>query len=148
MTSSLIPSLDPRLIALVILVSVAAVWDIYARRIPNSLITAGAATSFFLLVQSQGWMGIADWISGGALLLALFLIPYAMGILGGGDVKLMATIGCFLGPTAALWNGLLCAISGGVLSIMILFFLPWGRTVSRIPYGVSIALGTLTFIAL
>jgi len=148
MTSSLIPSLDPRLIALIILVTAAAIWDIYSRKIPNTLMAAGAATSFFLLLQSQGWMGIAHWISGGALLLVLFMIPYALGILGGGDVKLMATIGCFLGPTAALWNGVLCAISGGILSILVLVFLPWGRTMSRIPYGVSIALGTLTFIAL
>jgi len=143
-----LPHLDARLIALAVLVSAAAAFDLYTRRIPNILLSMGCAISFFLLAQSHGWMGITDWISGGALLLAIFVIPYAFGILGAGDVKLMATIGSFLGPSAALGNALLCMVGGGVLSLVVFFTLPLSRTLSRIPYAVSIALSTLTFIAL
>ena len=148
MITSLMPAIDARLVGLILLVSAAAAWDITARRIPNLLLLAGALTSLVLLIQSRGWFGLTDWIAGGGLMLALFLIPYVLGILGAGDVKLMATIGCFLGPIAAFWNGVMCAFSGGVLSLMVLVLLPWDRPISRIPYGVSIALGTLTFIAL
>lgn len=145
---SWIPSFEPRMVALVALVVSAAVWDVYARRIPNSLILLGGVSSLVLLAATHGWIGITEWLSGGALLLALFLVPYAYGILGAGDVKLMATIGSFLGPSLALWNGLICMLGGGLLCLLLMCFFPWGRAIQRIPYGLSIALSTLTFIAL
>jgi prepilin peptidase CpaA len=147
MALTLAPAVEPTTVGLLALVISAAVWDIYTRRIPNSLITFGVITSFVLLSQAHGLLGISEWISGGALLLALFVIPYAYGILGAGDVKLMGAIGSFLGPSAALWNGLMCMLGGGLLCLMVMFFLPWGRTLQRIPYGLSIALSTLIFMS-
>lgn len=139
---------DLRILTLIVLVTTAAIWDVYARRIPNVLLVLGALASCCLLAQSHGWRGMTDWFAAAALMLALYLIPYAFGILGAGDVKLMAIVGSFLGPQGALINGLVCAVSGGFLCLIVMACLPWMSKFSRIPYGVSIALGTLSYLAL
>lgn len=86
----------PMLAALV----VAAAVDVRARRIPNWL-TAGLAVGG--LVAAAGWdrsipgglwMSIVGLLLGLAMNLPLFLL----GIRGGGDVKLFAAVGAWLGP--------------------------------------------------
>jgi prepilin peptidase CpaA len=45
------------------------------------------------------------------------LIPYLMALVGGGDVKLLAAVGAFLGPANALWVAAFGCIAGGVVAI-------------------------------
>jgi prepilin peptidase CpaA len=48
----------------------------------------------------------------------LLFIPFALGGMGPGDVKLMAAVGAFLGPPGALWAVLMTGVSGGVLAVV------------------------------
>jgi prepilin peptidase CpaA len=48
----------------------------------------------------------------------LFLVPYVLGGMGPGDVKLMGVVGAFLGPAGALWAALFAGVAGGVLALI------------------------------
>jgi len=87
---------------LVVLLAWAAVIDVRQRRIPNwltlLLILSGFAQSFLgTRTVSPPW-SLLGILAAAALPFALF----AIGALGGGDVKLMAGVGAWLGPTPAL----------------------------------------------
>jgi prepilin peptidase CpaA len=77
----------------------AAAVDLRARHIPNwitfSLILAGFAQSF-TWVRTVG--GPADALLGFLTGFGLTLILYLLGGMGGGDVKLLAGLGAWLGP--------------------------------------------------
>jgi prepilin peptidase CpaA len=59
-------------------------------------------------------------LSGGAGLLvgiAIFFVPFALGGLGAGDVKLVAALGAWLGPYEIVWLALYTVIAGAVLAV-------------------------------
>ena len=57
----------------------------------------------------------AGWILG-----LLFLLPYfALGGMGGGDVKLVAALGAWLGPWETFWLAMYSGICGGVLGLIV-----------------------------
>jgi prepilin peptidase CpaA len=92
--------------------------DLRARRIPNALTlgSATAALAFHLVAGSP-----LRALTGCAVGLCLFLPVYMLRGLGAGDVKLLAAIGAWVGPSLALWTGLYGAIAGGVLAIVVSF---------------------------
>jgi prepilin peptidase CpaA len=89
----------------VLLVAIAAVRDLRAREVPDWI--PADVLCCGLLAALVAWTGAAwiDAAAGFALGLALTWPLFALGGLGGGDVKLLATLGCALGP-----KGLLCAM--------------------------------------
>lgn len=48
------------------------------------------------------------------------MILYVKGAMGAGDVKLMAAVGSFLGPSATLWAAAFTMIVGGFMAVAIL----------------------------
>lgn len=108
--------------ALPVLVTVALAigWDLKQRRIPNGLTVPAAAAGILFHALAPAGQGIAfalaGLIIGGTLLLALFL----MGGMGGGDVKLMAALGAWLGPTATLNLFVLTAAAGAIWAFMLI----------------------------
>jgi prepilin peptidase CpaA len=92
--------------------------DLKSRRIPNWL-TGGAATMALLYHLWTGGpsallLSLAGLLVGGAI----FFLPFALGGLGGGDVKLLAALGAWAGPTDALWIALYSGVAGGLLAIV------------------------------
>jgi len=76
---------------------VAVVSDLCSGKIPNRWICVGFAAAGVLMVWpglSFGWTG---FLSGLAIPLLIGWIPFRMGALGAGDVKLMMVIGCLNG---------------------------------------------------
>src|SRR5690606_32818626 len=128
--------------AFLLLVAVAAWLDVRAGRIPNLLTVGGLAAAFAL----RG--------------------------LGGGDVKLLAAVGAFLGPERLVTALLAGGVAGGVLALAVALrrgvllpallgtgnvlahWLTLGRAGERrtlaspgaitVPYGVAIAVGAVT----
>jgi prepilin peptidase CpaA len=125
-------------VALVATGVVASLWDIRTRRIPNALTFGSAAIAMAFHALESGdlrTLGFAvSWSAAGWLLgLLLYLPLFMLGALGGGDVKLLAAFGAWLGPVGVLWTALYGAIAGGALA------LPWviarrafGRTLSNV----------------
>ncbi len=103
----------------IVLAAGATVTDVTAARIPNTLTILGAVAGVLAHALLSG--GTGPWLSLaglGAGLLVFFPI-FALGGLGGGDVKLMAALGAWLGWPAVLSLALFTALSGGVLAVVV-----------------------------
>jgi prepilin peptidase CpaA len=157
-------------VIIVVFVCAAAWWDATADRIPNAVTVTGLAAALILraplgvdqLLQGLGGLGLAFGIS---------LVLYALRAIGGGDVKLLAGVGAFLGSAEILGALGLIAVLGagyalvtvslrGLLPLLVFntldlikSWLTLGRAgpirklespnALTIAYGVPIALGTL-----
>lgn len=98
---------------------VACGWDLRTRRIPQVLTLGGAASAFLFHLVTGGWEGLGLGLAGWAVGLAIFIVPFALGGLGAGDVKLLGALGAWLGPVAVVWLGLYSGIAGGILAVLI-----------------------------
>ena len=113
----------------------AAIQDLLHRRIPNTLILAGAAVVILLQGWAAGAGGVLAAIYGLVVGLAILLPGYLMGFTGAGDAKLMAAIGTFLGPVGVLQAALISIFVGGIIAIGFALsalihrqsISPWGR---------------------
>ncbi len=155
--------------AFVALLVLAGWTDLRARRIPNWLTLSGAGAAIGLRLW-QGWTPAADGLLGVAVGIALSFPFFAAGFLGGGDAKLLAAVGGFMGPAALLRAALVIAVLGGVLAAaqaarrrllgpllwssghLLLSWLTLGRRGwpqpsggerLAVPYGIAIAAGSL-----
>jgi prepilin peptidase CpaA len=153
--------------------------DLRSRRIPNRLVLAGIALAFAgaalaavfgraALAGPHAWSAPAGLATGFALMMPLHLLRAT----GAGDVKLMAMVGAFVGPSTVLAAVLYTLVAGGLLSMLFMLrrgvaartvanlrflFTDWAQragagqglrlaplqaTAARLPYAVAIACGT------
>lgn len=116
-----------------------ASWVDYAeRRVPNWLNAALAAAGLLAQGLAFGWSthetaapgGLAWGLLGLLVGLGVLIVPWAMHAMGAGDVKLMAAIGCWLGPWLTLLSFAAGAIIGGLIAVAMIY--TSGRTVHAI----------------
>lgn len=99
----------------------AAIIDYRSHRIPNWLVLSGALFGVIYNIAvppfpHTSWL----WpLQGLGLGFVVFLPLYLLGVMGAGDVKLMAMVGAIVGPIDMVWVLLYSMIVGGVLSIML-----------------------------
>ena len=106
---------------LICLVAQAAVTDLAMRKIPNVLILSGLLLAMILhLLGGQHWATVSQWLAGTVAGFFLFLPLYLLRGMAAGDVKLMAMVGAFVGPLAALQIGVLACLIGGVMAMLTL----------------------------
>jgi prepilin peptidase CpaA len=119
--------------------------DIQHRRISNRLCAVLLLTGAFSAGFCHGWNGLADGLLGASLAFLVFLIPYGLGGLGGGDVKLMAGFGALIGIGGVLPALLLVAVAGALTAVGCLVWTHFcGRAVPvAIPYAPAIVAGSL-----
>jgi len=121
---------------------VAAVEDLRRRQIPNWIPAVAVAGGIGIAAMDRGWAGVGSALAGTVAGFVVFFLFYALGAMGGGDVKLMAGFGAVLGWSliwqASLWTaatgGLLALAVAGVSAIR-------GSRVDSIPYAPAIAAG-------
>lgn len=99
-------------VVLVTLAVMAATIDLRTRRIPNLLILSGAILGLALAVWQGGIPAITISLSGLLLGFLLLLPGYLLRMTGGGDVKLMASLGCLLGPRLVIYAFVLYILAG------------------------------------
>lgn len=99
-----------------------ATWDLRTRRIPNVLTFGGALAGIIFQTALFGWSGLGQSLAGLALGLALLLLPYVLGGMGAGDVKALAALGAWLGPTGIFSVFCYMGFSGGLISLAILLW--------------------------
>ena len=119
------------ILAVLVVVGIAAVYDIRYRRIPNWLVLTGILVGFGLNTFLFEWKGLRFSLLGLALAFLIYFPLYLLRGMGAGDVKLMASIGAMVGW--ADWMGIfiVTAILGGLAAIALLL------RQSRLIYGLS-----------
>ncbi len=130
-------------VVLIVILCLAALSDLMLRVIPNWLIFIGLMIGLVMSASSAGFLGLgimAVGISSGFL---LFLPIYIVGLLGAGDVKLVALVGGFLGLHQLLIASLLIFLAGGVISLITLQRNSGSAHPVQVPYAAAIATGVL-----
>lgn len=135
------------LAALAIALLVAAFTDLRHRRIGNWL-TAAIAIAAPLFWWASGlslWPEVALQLGVALGTFALLAVLFAVGWMGGGDVKLLTALALWIAPPLFLNLVVMMALLGGVLTIA---FAAWHlmrrrRDKLAVPYGVAIALAGL-----
>ena len=109
------------LIVLLILLVIACFTDVKWQMIYNWNTYPGLALGFLLRGWSDGAAGLEDATKGFAICGGLMLVCFVLFGLGGGDLKLMAMLGTFLGfergVEALLWTLVLGGVLGGAVII-------------------------------
>jgi prepilin peptidase CpaA len=159
-------------VAISALMLAAAYCDVRTRRIPNVLTLLGFAVAIGLRATAGAGAGI-DGVIGAILAFVLCLPFFVLGVLGGGDAKLLMVVGAFTGPRDLLVAMLVIASLGGILGAVdalrkgillpvlyncgdiIKHWMTFGRRGTNrslttagalaIPYGVAIAVGSLVW---
>lgn len=130
-------------LAFLTLVVLAGVSDIRTRRIPNALTVTGLGIALAL----RGATGVEPLAMGlaGAVIAFVPAVPLVvLGGLGGGDAKLLAAVGAFVGPAGLPTTLLVTALMGGAMgAITVVRRGAFGSTVTRCrailasPFGMS-----------
>lgn len=176
MTSSLIIAHLPAIFLGLVLTAAAAI-DLRTQRIPNILTLPSILVALVYYAVSNGTSGLLFSLAGLASGIGLLILPYLMGGMGAGDAKLMGAVGAFVGAQGVFISFLLTAVAGGIYALLLLvtkrrhfngflrskletlktFILirqyipdaiPEKKHRPRLCYGLAIALGSITYIAL
>lgn len=115
-------------LALVAILLLACAFDLGQRRIPNRLLALGLLAALVLHLGSGTPSALLTvYLAGFAVGLVMFLPLYLAGGMAAGDVKLMATVGAFLGPALAFQSSLATYCAGGLLALAIVLARRRGR---------------------
>ena len=106
------------LLPLITVLLIATWTDIRQQRIPNWASIGGAVLGLVLNAVVLGWSGVLSGVYGLGLGLLVFLPLYAVGGMGAGDVKLLATVGAFLGPIPVLLTAALSLLVSIPLALL------------------------------
>lgn len=155
---------------LVIVLGICFATDLRSQRIYNKVIFPSLIIAASLHVTFNGYAGLKASILGFAVGLGILLIPYLLGGIGAGDVKLLGLIGALKGLAFVINTALYMAVIGSIIALVIIIYhkallkvlkeigtwvysllcgvkykleFPTSVFVKRYPYGVAIALGAL-----
>lgn len=130
----------------VLLVS-AGIEDVRKREIANwkNAAIALLAPLWWWSIGLHLWPDVAIQIGIAAIVFALFVGAFALGQMGGGDVKLIGAVALWLPFQPLAWMLIMMSLIGGVLTIVLFAEHKWRRaeTPIEIPYGVAIVIATL-----
>ena len=138
-------------IVLALLLGVTIVTDLKSRTIPNwlTLMVALLGVAFCLMSGLPFWPELSLRLGQAVLVLAGFGFLFSRGLMGGGDVKLIAALALWFNFSALLNFLVLMSLLGGVLSLVYLILAR--RTPQEapieVPYGVAIALAGFWMVA-
>lgn len=141
------------------LVLAAAIGDVFTMRIPNWLNAATALSVVPMAVLAGMPLDVVQWhLLAGVVMLLFGFGLFARGYIGGGDAKLMAAAGLWVGWSALLPFVLVTTLAGGALAIIYKLWqlvrtehvvrdFAWLRKAIRadleLPYGIAIAVGAM-----
>jgi leader peptidase (prepilin peptidase)/N-methyltransferase len=119
--------------------------DLDHKIIPNIITLPGMAVGLGLSLgvsPIRPPASLIGLISGGAIFYLIALI--SGGGMGGGDIKLIAMIGAFLGLQGVLFTIFVSALSGSVVGVMLMLLGRKGRK-DRVPFGPFLAFGAILY---
>ncbi|OIJ11057.1 prepilin peptidase [Anaerobacillus alkalilacustris] len=154
-------------VVLLITLAISFITDIKSRKIFNIVTFPSMFIGIIFNTITFGWEGLFFSILGLLTGFGLLVIPYALGGIAAGDVKLLMAIGALQGSSFVFGSFLYITIIGGVIALVLLIMQGELRnTIKRIfttaqlktlnglnknelhhafPYGVAIVLGTICY---
>lgn len=135
------------IVALSALLIAAAITDLRARIISNRLNIAIAALAplWWIACGLDLWPGVAVQLLVCGVVFLLFAALFSMGMMGGGDVKLLAALALWFPWQAVISLLVLMAWLGGLVTLVTVIHHRMTRRLGQpeIPYGVAISLAAL-----
>ncbi len=158
---------------LIALIVICVITDLRERKIYNKVLLPFLLAGLVLNSVTGGFSGLTFALAGTAVGFSILLIPYLLGGMGAGDVKLLAVVGGLKGAAFVLTAAVYMALAGGIMAVIILVFrkgainrlkqigmflgglrsgmkVPLGLDKDVLnttyPYGVAIAIGALAAI--
>lgn len=107
-------------IVLAIALLISLITDIKHRKILNVVTLPLILFGFVYFTITNGWEGILFSGKGFLVGFGLLLIPYLLGGMGAGDVKLMAAIGAMTGSVFVLKAFVYIALIGGAIALFLI----------------------------
>jgi len=99
---------------------ISAITDLKFRRIMNLVTLPSLVVALLLHTAGGGAAGLIFGIKGLGFGFVCLIIPYLMGIMGAGDVKLMSVVGAVTGFEHTLFSLSFIAMAGGILAMVLL----------------------------
>jgi len=96
--------------------TVGAVKDFRGHRIPNWLTYSGLIAALVARIGLGGWTELRGGLAGMLFAGGIFFLLFLLGGMGGGDVKLMAAVGAWVGLAQVGILLVVSAIAGGLLA--------------------------------
>jgi prepilin peptidase CpaA len=96
----------------------AAISDLRRRRIPNAVVGFVLASGLVVTALDGGVLASLSGLAALVLVLLALYRPWSVGGIGGGDVKLAAVTGVWVGLGNLPWFALATALAGGVVSLV------------------------------
>lgn len=115
--------------------------DLRYRRIYNWMVFSAATGGLALNLAAGGAAGLRSSLAGMLLGVGLLLIPFLLGGMGAGDVKLLGAVGALKGISFVCLTFTAAALIGGIMGLIAIIKHRSFR--ATIPYGLAIGLGTL-----
>lgn len=95
--------------------------DLTRRKIYNKVVYPAVAAGLLLNTVGHGLTGFEKSLAGLGLGVALMLLPFMLGGLGAGDVKLLGAVGALKGPLFVFYAALGAALAGGAIALIAIF---------------------------
>ncbi len=99
---------------------VAAVIDFRRFRVPNVLTFPLCLSGLLFHTIVHGWAGLQYSAAGIGLGILALIVFYIVGVMGAGDVKLLAAVGAWIGPVNTLYVFCVAGLAAGVHSLVVL----------------------------
>lgn len=96
--------------------------DFLTYKIPNKLILCGAVGGSLVFLFERGLSDIPILIIGFLIPVCVLILPYGIGALGAGDVKLFSIMTAFIGIKPTLICMIFSFCVGAVISLLILLY--------------------------
>ena len=147
-------------IILILVSALGGIYDLKFRKIPNWLSLGTILVFLIFNLFNLKVNEILNCIFGFIVGMGLLFIPYLMGGMGAGDVKLLGAIGSIVGFKGVILVFLYSSISGMLMGLAWLiltpghlkFLITTGQMLpvtdkkQKVPYGIAIFLGTILYI--
>jgi prepilin peptidase CpaA len=127
-------------VLLVIMVAIAAGFDLRYRRIPNWLVGTGLVWGMLMNTLLFGWPGLKTSLLGIGLAFIVYFPLFLVRGMGAGDVKLMMAVGALVGPLNWLYIFVMTGILGGAAALLLL---AWRRRLRQTFSNVVVILSEL-----
>lgn len=125
----------------------AGIEDVRKREIANwkNATIALLAPAWWWSIGVSLWPGVAIQLALAAIVFTIFVGAFALGQMGGGDVKLIGAVALWLPFQPLAWMLIVMSLLGGALTVLLVIERWWhrGDTAIEIPYGVAIVIATL-----